>query len=145
MKKYTLVCLTLVLSIFFASCDRKKQSVLNKEEIQFIKGQFENTLAVANDPFKIPRTTTENGVLKTVDIFDWTSGFFAGNLWYMYEITGEDKWKSEAIKFTEALDSVQYFSNHHDVGIRLIAATGMASGLQGIRSMKKLWYRLQNR
>ena len=63
----------------------------------------------------------------------------------MYEITGEDKWKSEAIKFTEALDSVQYFSNHHDVGIRLIAATGMASGLQGIRSMKKLWYRLQNR
>jgi unsaturated chondroitin disaccharide hydrolase len=76
MKKYTLVCFTLALIILFASCDIKKKSVLSKVEIQFIKGQFENTLAVANDPFKIPRTITDNGVLKTVDIFDWTSGFF---------------------------------------------------------------------
>lgn len=138
MKKYTLVYTALILVSLFSSCNQKEKSVLSNENIQFIKGQFDNTLAVVNVPFKIPRTITENGDLKTVGILDWTSGFFAGNLWYMYEITGEDKWKAEAIKFTEMLDSVQYFSNHHDVGFMINCSYGNGLRLTGNKEYEKI-------
>jgi chondroitin AC lyase len=106
--------------------------------MQFIKGQFENTLATAIDAFKIPRTITNGGELVTVDIFDWTSGFFAGNLWYMYELTSDDKWKKQAEKWTEALDSVQYFSSHHDVGFMINCSYGNGLRLTGNKDYEKV-------
>jgi unsaturated chondroitin disaccharide hydrolase len=66
------------------------------------------------------------------------AAFFAGNLWYMYEITGEDKWKAEAIKFTEALDSVQYFSSHHDVGFMINCSYGNGLRLTGNKEYEKV-------
>lgn len=51
-----------------------------------------------------------------VPIDDWCSGFFPGNIWYTYELTGDKKWLPLAEKYTEALDSVQYLTWHHDVG-----------------------------
>ena len=115
MKKYALISVALALITILTACNRKEKPVLSNEELQFIKGQFNNTLAVAVDPVKIPRTVTKNGKLVTVDIYDWTSGFFAGNLWRLYELTNDEKWRKEAVKWTEILDSIQYFSNHHDV------------------------------
>ncbi len=138
MKKYTIVYTALILITLFSSCNKKEKAVLSSEKIQFIKGQFENTLAVAKDPFKIPRTITKDGELVTVDIFDWTSGFFAGNLWQMYELTGEEKWKKEAAKWTEALDSIQYFSNHHDVGFMINCSYGNGLRLTGNKDYEKV-------
>lgn len=106
--------------------------------MQFIKGQFENILAVTDDRIKIPRTITENGELKTVDIYDWTSGFFAGNLWSMFELTGDEKWKKEAMKWTEILDSIQYFSNHHDVGFMINCSYGNGLKLTGKKEYRKV-------
>ena len=63
-----------------------------------------------------PRTLDENGEVVYVPYDDWTSGFFPGSLWYMYQLTGDDKWEKLAEKYTEALDSVQYLTWHHDVG-----------------------------
>lgn len=83
------------------SCQRNEKTVLSKDQLHFIEGQLENTLADAKDPFLIPRTIKKDGTLITVNIYDWTSGFFAGNLWYMYELTINNKWKIEAEKWTE--------------------------------------------
>ena len=85
----------------------KKEEVLTREEMQFIETQLENTLAVADDPTQIPRTIAKDGKLVTTVLQSWTSGFFAGNLWYMYELTGDKKWKNEAVKRTEALDFIK--------------------------------------
>ena len=63
-----------------------------------------------------PRTLDKNGEVVYVPYDDWTSGFFPGSLWYMYQLTGDDKWEKLAEKYTEALDSVQYLTWHHDVG-----------------------------
>ena len=52
-----------------------------------------------------------------IPIDDWCSGFFPGNIWYTYELTGDKKWLPLAEKYTEALDSVQYLTWHHDVGL----------------------------
>lgn len=37
-----------------------------------------------------PRNIDPNGFLRMMASHDWTSGFFPGELWYMYEYTKED-------------------------------------------------------
>tara|TARA_R110001592_G_scaffold361272_1_gene671562 strand:- start:6119 stop:7363 length:1245 start_codon:yes stop_codon:yes gene_type:complete len=114
-----------VLAIF-ASCAKVKKETAssNSKALEFIEQRLENTLKVDSDPTKIPRTITKDGILKTVGKYDWTSGFFSGNLWYMYELTKDEKWKNEAIKRTEVLDTIQYWTGNHDVGFIMYCSYG---------------------
>ena len=118
-----LLMLTVVAIIISCDTAMKKEKPFAKE-IEFAKKQTNNTLAIAKDPTRIPRTTKEDGKLHTVGIYNWTSGFFAGNLWYLYKLTGEKKWKDEAVKWTEALDTIQYWSGNHDVGFMIYCSYG---------------------
>ena len=72
-----------------------------------------------NRPLLQPRGVTEEGDLRLKPFQDWTSGFFPGSLWYLYQNNGADHWKENAMKFTRALDSVKYITNSHDLGFML--------------------------
>ncbi len=76
------------------------------------------------DP-ELPRTY-EDGQLKTVPPTDWTSGFFPGTLWYLYEFTGDAKWKNVAADYTRRLESIKNFRDNHDVGFMLFCSYGNA-------------------
>jgi len=56
---------------------------------------------------------------------EWTSGFFAGTLWHMYRITGEDFWKELATDWTEDLESAAKFNFDHDTGFRVMNSYGV--------------------
>lgn len=64
----------------------------------------------------IPRTIDEKGEVVCVPYSDWTSGFFPGCMWHLYNLTDDKKWRALAIKYTETLVSAQYLTRHHDVG-----------------------------
>lgn len=66
-----------------------------------------------------PRTIEKDGSIVYVPIDDWTSGFFPGNIWYTYMLTGDEKWIPLAEKYTEDLDSVKHLKWHHDVGFMI--------------------------
>ncbi|MBB4034187.1 rhamnogalacturonyl hydrolase YesR [Dysgonomonas hofstadii] len=72
-----------------------------------------------------PRTTNDNKI-QYIPIDDWTSGFFPGCIWYMYELTKDEKWKTIGIKYTEALDSVKNLKWHHDIGFIINCSYGNA-------------------
>jgi len=110
-----------LLAIF--SCKRDK-SVLSPEKLKLITGRYDNILSASADPNRFPRTISDDGSLVSTDIYDWTSGFFAGNLWYIYELTGDEKWKQEAVKWTETLDTIQYWTGNHDVGFMINCSYG---------------------
>jgi len=110
----------------------------DSDTMGFISEQLENTLKAENDPNKTPRTIDSDGSLKTVGIYGWTSGFFAGNLWYMYELSKEDKWKNEAVKWTEALDTIQYWSGNHDVGFMIYCSYGNGLKFAGLDQYKDI-------
>ena len=57
-----------------------------------------------------PRTVKCNKI-QYVNYEDWTSGFFPGTIWYLYELTGSEKWKNLAIKYTEHLDSCLLYTS----------------------------------
>ncbi len=65
---------------------------------------------------RIPKTMDKMGRVVYIPTDDWCSGFFAGSLWYLYRLTGDKKWMTQAKKYTLMLDSIQYLTWHHDVG-----------------------------
>ena len=95
--------------------------VINRATVQY------DTLlkAVGSDP-GLPRTLLPDGSLMCVKAVDWTSGFFPGSLWALYEFTGSQEWKDKAIEFTNRLESQRHFSGNHDTGFMLGSSYGNA-------------------
>lgn len=75
---------------------------------------------------KLPRTLKPDGSVVTVKPDDWTSGFFPGSLWFLYEYTGSDSWKSLAMDYTRRLETIRHFSGNHDGGFMLGCSYGNA-------------------
>ena len=76
-----------------------------------------------------PRTTNEDGSLKIVASRDWTSGFFPGSLWYLYEFTGKDLWLNNAIDRTAGIESQKNNTGTHDLGFMLGCSFGNGNRL----------------
>ena len=73
----------------------------NKTELSF---KTDDIIAIAEENYteatrslqfngRMPRNANPDGTWKTVPLKDWTSGFFPGVLWQLYEYTGKDYWK----------------------------------------------------
>lgn len=54
----------------------------------------------------------------------WTSGFYPGILWYAYDLTGDERWKKEAIKRTEIFEDFKNITEHHDIGFMMFPSYG---------------------
>ena len=137
--KTTLTTLGISLLVL-AGCAGQKQTAND-----FIQENIDNAVAqetlqtdIIEKSGKIlnPRTINKDGSIHYVPIDDWCSGFFPGNIWYTYELTGDKKWLPLAEKYTEALDSVQYLTWHHDVGFMI-----GSSYLNGYRFANKEEYK----
>lgn len=122
MKNLYLIALIIVVT---ASCTTGKDKFIS-ENFEFAKAQTLGMLEVATDYHQYPRTTAKDGSLKTTDRYDWTSGFFAGNLWQIYEYSQDQFWKDEATKWTETLEPLKDFTNHHDLGFMMYCSFGKA-------------------
>ena len=66
------------------------------------------------------------GTRRLCGIYDWTSGFFPGSLWYIYEFTNDEAVKAEAIKYTELLNPVREYTGTHDLGFMMNCSYGNA-------------------
>lgn len=56
---------------------------------------------------------------------DWTSGFWPGTLWYLYEYTGDEKWKDLADKTSRRLFPLATRSaTDHDLGFQVHCSIG---------------------
>ncbi|NDV64752.1 glycoside hydrolase family 88 protein [Bacteroides sp. 224] len=75
-------------------------------------------------PLVAPRTLDKDGNIKLVASRDWTSGFFPGELWYMYEYTKDQKWADAARKFTDPLEREKTNGRTHDMGFKVYCSFG---------------------
>jgi unsaturated chondroitin disaccharide hydrolase len=66
----------------------------------------------------------------------WTSGFFPGCLWYMYESTGNSSFLSWAQTWTAGLQNEQYDTGKHDTGHIILTSYGNGYRLTGNSSYK---------
>ena len=47
---------------------------------------------------------------------DWTPGFYAGLMWILFEFTGKEEWREQAIRFTIPLEPRKFDREVHDLG-----------------------------
>ena len=82
--------------------------------------------AAAKPNLLSPRSLTPNGNLVIVNPKDWCSGFFAGNLWFLYEFTGDKYWKEQSTPYTIAMETQKIDSGTHDMGFKVYNSVGNA-------------------
>jgi hypothetical protein len=120
--------LSFVLVISIASCTTTKHPLqfdeeTAKEALQFASKQYEGMMKIVPDT-KLPRTTHKDGKLGLVNAPDWTSGFYPGILWYLYEFNQNKAFKTKAIKYTNLLENQKNNSSTHDLGFMLYCSYG---------------------
>jgi alpha-L-fucosidase len=82
-----------------------------------------------------PRTL-DSLQLKLVSSRDWTSGFFPGVLWFLYEQTKKEEWKKQAISYTANIEREKTNGGTHDMGFKIWCSFG-----QGYRLTKDAHYK----
>mgnify|MGYP003299021814 CR=1 FL=1 len=92
--KFPIILLAAVISI---QCTDKKDII--QENIEHAKAQLAYLIEAseADDTLRIP-STFKFDEIEFVPTDDWVSGFFAGTLWYMYELTGDEYYAEKAQK-----------------------------------------------
>ncbi|MDF3078450.1 MAG: glucuronyl hydrolase [Sphingobacteriaceae bacterium] len=123
-KLYFLFVILLTASFFGCSVYRNTQKQLIAENFSVAAQQYDKMLEVATDLTKYPRGSAKDGTLRYVGINDWTGGFWPGILWYMFEYTGDAKWRATAEKWTASLESNQFNTSHHDIGFMMYDSYG---------------------
>jgi rhamnogalacturonyl hydrolase YesR len=85
-----------------------------------------------------PRSIDPDGTLHLVPSSDWTSGFFPGELWYLYEYTDDDTWMEHAKRITEQLEQEKMNDGTHDMGFKIYNSFGHGYRLTDNESYKKI-------
>lgn len=105
------------------------RSIWTGYTMDFLCSQLERDSATFKDSLRINPAADKLGKLRLCNVYDWTSGFFPGTLWYAYELTGNDSLKTEAVKYTNQLNPVRYYGGTHDLGFMVNCSYGNARRL----------------
>lgn len=150
MKKTSIV---LVLAIMVNMACKKQKNSVSKTDLE--RSQWEQTaLDRALDQImlldrethtdSIPRALYPDGSIMVKGPRDWTSGFFAGTLWYAYELTKKDSLLATAKRRTAALKTVQNFTHTHDVGFMTNCSFGNGLRLSDNHDYDKIMLKAAN-
>ena len=108
-------------------CDPKLDAV--KRGIDHARCQLTQAAAEFDTLSGFPRSLMPK--FRVIDAYDWTSGFFPGSLWEIYELTGDETLRAAAERYTARLDSIQYYKGTHDLGFMVFCSYGQQQRLVG--------------
>lgn len=109
------------INIFF-SCQQKEQ-IFSPEKA--LKIRYQKLLSYAPDSTAFPRSyNAKENKIKKVPSKDWTSGFYAGNLWQIYQLTNNSEYKKLAKKWTAFIEKEKFNDRTHDMGFKVFNSFG---------------------
>ena len=112
------------LVIMFSGCSTKKEdSELNISTL--LQKRYEKLLTYEIDSLAFPRSYSyKDKLVKKVPSKDWTSGFFAGNLWQLYNLTGKQAYIKKAEVWTAFIEKEKFNNRTHDMGFKVYNSFG---------------------
>jgi unsaturated chondroitin disaccharide hydrolase len=122
-------------NVFAQKVDVAKEFKYAAEQTDYMLDQIAHTDTGKN--LVSPRTF-ENGKFKMVNSGDWTSGFFPGQLWFLYEETHNAKWEKLAKIYTAKIAKEQYNKGTHDLGFMIYCSFGNGYRLTKDENYKKV-------
>lgn len=122
-----------------SSCERQEtmeeltSRVFNRAMAQFeiLDANMDSFTGSDHGTYVYPRSVNADGTLWTSDYKWWCSGFFPGSLWYVYEYTDNEKFKTLALKYQEGLEPLRYRTDDHDIGFQLMCSFGNCMRITG--------------
>lgn len=123
--KNSLVSFFLLLLIL-ASCDSAKNTEkIIDESLSFSAEQYKLMTDVMKEkPDLLPRSFNAEGELVTAKSSWWTSGFYPGCLWYLYEYSQDPQMLEAAKMMTDRVEREKYTTTNHDVGFMIGCSFG---------------------
>lgn len=118
-------CYVVVLIVFLQSCGTTHKMPF--KNYGYFSDQAQKTLSeIPAGPNNIPRNVDEGkSTWRFVNYKDWTSGFWPGVLWYLFEATGDEKWSREADRFSRLLTPLSLTkAADHDLGFQVFNSFG---------------------
>ncbi len=141
------VLTSLVLISLAIGCGNKKPQKSNNptfdidKQLAYCEQQATKTLTlIPNDNKSIPRNIApESQEWRFINYKDWTSGFWPGTLWYLYENTNSAKWKEQADSFSRYLTPLSVTpALDHDLGFQVFNSFGNGYRLTGNPEYKEI-------
>lgn len=140
MKRYVLG------SLFVLFCSCSSHSKFEVEPLlDYCEGQIEKSLNSLDDTTQMPRnilSDKDERKWNCTSIYDWTSGFWPGILWYAYEYSHDAEIKKQAERYSSALYPVLgHKPGNHDLGFMMYCSLGNAYRLTGEQKYKEMLLR----
>ncbi|MFD2034766.1 glycoside hydrolase family 88 protein [Belliella marina] len=135
------------LLFILAACGIQQGKDVNSPDVFDIEAQLDYCLAQATKTLELipedsifPRTINQGEKdWKFVSVEDWTSGFWPGILWYLYEYDQTDEWKNTTEKYTGFLTPLsQRPPMDHDIGFQIFCSFGNGYRLTGDLEYKQV-------
>lgn len=128
MIKLNLILLFLGFTFLVISCkpkDKIEPSTLETKTKIVLEDRFQHLLDYPIDASGFPRSMSLNPpVIHKVPSKDWTSGFFPGNLWLIYQLTKDENFKNKAMEWTALMEDQKYNAGTHDMGFKIYCSFG---------------------
>ncbi len=96
------------------------------------------TVEAIQDSTRYPVEAHPDDKWMTAEAAHWTSGFFPGCLWYMYELTGLEAWREHAQAWTANLKDQKHNTGTHDLGFMMFCSFGTGYRLTGNPEYKNI-------
>lgn len=122
--------LKLILPLLFLwSCNTNNAPTKLSSTLNNIENNLRVSVEIFSEirsEYQISPRSVEDGKIRMVPSKDWTSGFFAGELWMMYELTTDEYWKEKALEYTLPLEKEKWNGRTHDMGFKMYCSFGKA-------------------
>jgi unsaturated chondroitin disaccharide hydrolase len=145
--KKKVIAATLV-TLVLMGCGRKtvadNVAVFNPDlQLEYCAEQAVKTLKVIPETDSLPRSIIPStNRWRYTDYKDWTSGFWPGTLWYMYEFTKDKELEKAADHYTEYLTPLSVSpATDHDLGFQVMCSFGNGYRLTKNPEYKKVLLR----
>ncbi len=124
--KHVLSCMAA--AVMLTACQTNQQESLSSVIDRGLTAATEQALRMANEletqDGRLPKTLKPDGTLQTSDYGWWCSGFFPGELWYLYEAKPTDELKKFAEMYTARVEPAKVLTNTHDLGFMINCSFG---------------------
>ncbi|HET8736570.1 MAG TPA: glycoside hydrolase family 88 protein [Pricia sp.] len=125
--------------IIWVSCKTNTENENTNQSISvdsLLQVRYQKLLEYPVDSMAFPRSYDDSTqTIRKVPSHDWTSGFFPGNLWHLYQLTGDEAYKNKAAQWTSLMEREKFNAGTHDMGFKIFCSFG-----QGLKISKDSTY-----
>lgn len=117
-------CLIVFTGCKFSETEKEKE-VDQRDVSSLLQPRYQKLMEYEVDSTAYPQSMSmSSGEIERTTSDSWISGFYPGNLWQIYDLTGDEEFKDRAIEWTDFLEKEKLNNTTHDIGFVLMGSFG---------------------